>query len=317
MTRTSRASWVVVAALAVGCASGVTPIRTHFNKGVYHHSHGDYEDAISEYHLALEEAPGDLRARFNLATSQEALADRLERGGAEGEAGELRRRAVEHYRWILAEHPEHLRASVNLAAWEIRSGDRAGGTARLERAAAEHPRSPLPRTALAAHALRAGDGDPLAVRRAVSLLEEALEIDPARTATNMLLGRARQALAALEPASAAEHLEKARGAYQRVLEKDPHDLATLVALGRLELALGEPGRAELWLRRALYVDPSHLEAHLLMADALEARGELEGATLHLWRARELEDPRARHLGPDAYRERLLDLYDRLTAREKP
>ena len=59
----------LLAALAMaGCFHrGVTPIKTHFNKGVYHYAKGDYRAAIGEYRMALEEDPGDDRARFNLA----------------------------------------------------------------------------------------------------------------------------------------------------------------------------------------------------------------------------------------------------------
>ena len=38
---------------------GVTPIRSHFNKGVYHYSKGHHDAAVSEYRLALEEDAGD------------------------------------------------------------------------------------------------------------------------------------------------------------------------------------------------------------------------------------------------------------------
>lgn len=59
----------------------VTPIRTHFNKGVYEYSAGDYDAAISEFRLAIEEDPGDRRARFNLAEALEAKAVRQGRRG--------------------------------------------------------------------------------------------------------------------------------------------------------------------------------------------------------------------------------------------
>jgi len=300
---------------ALGCFNkGVTPIRTHFNKGVYHHSTGDYRLAISEYRLALEEDPSDFRARFNLASSQEALADELEAAGMEEEAREHREIAEEHYRRILDAHPENLRAAVNLAAREIESGREDAGRERLERSIAEHPRSPLPKIALAAHALRRSGDDPGEVRRSIGLLEEAHELDPARVETNMLLGRAYSILTRLEP-EAGEHLGNARSAYARALEKDPHDLATLLAAARLELGAGDAARAELFLRRALYVAPHHLEAHLLMADAQEAVDDLQEATLHLWKARELEDPENPRLAPEDYENRLLELYRRLEARE--
>lgn len=303
--------------LLVACAGGgMTPIRSHFNKGAYLYSHGDFEAAISEYQLALEEEPADHRARFNLAASREALADRLERGGRAEAAEALRQQAEDLYRELLAARPDDLRAAVNLAAREIAKGDRGAGEERLRRAVEQHPRAALPRTALAAHALRQAGEDPAALQQAVELLEAALAIDPANADANMLLGNACGLLARHEP-NGGTFLKRARQAYHKVLEGDSYDFATLLALARLELAAGDAAAAEPWLRRALYVDPNHLEGHLEMSRALESLGDLESATLHLWRARELEDPLAPRLAPGEYAERLLELYRRLAEREQP
>lgn len=305
----------LVLAIAACGHRGVTPIRTHFNKGVYHYAQGDYDDAISEYRLALEEQPGDYRARFNLAVALEAKATRLERAGTGAEAEELRREAEEHYRALLSERPHDLRASVNLAARELERGDVAAAEARLRAAMERYPRSALPRVALAAHRLQQTAGDPAA---AVELLEQALRLDPANVDANMLLGHAYEALAR---AGQRDHpdpdlLGRARKAYRRALEHAPSDLVTLMALARLERLAGEPEQAGQWLRRALYVQPDLLEAHLLLAEILDAQDDLEGATFHLWRSRQLEDERWPRLAPEEYTRRLLDLYRRLAERER-
>ena len=127
--RWSFAGILCLAALfATACGHrGVTPIRSHFNQGVYHYSKGAYDAAISEYRLALEEDAGDWRARFNLAEALEARATRLELGGEPEEAEALRREAEEHYVRILADDPGNLRASVNLAARERQRGDAGAG----------------------------------------------------------------------------------------------------------------------------------------------------------------------------------------------
>ncbi len=299
-----------------GCFKrGVTPIRAHFNQGVYHYSHGDYQMAIGEYRLALEEDAGDHRARFNLAEALESQATRLEREGQAEPAETLRREAEEHYRTLLAADPDHLRANVNLAARELDRGDQAASEARLRATTLRHPRSTLPRVALAAHRLR--QGDPANLRDAAALLEEAVARDRTHPDANVLLGHAYAALSRDAAAPEGPDLvARARQAYDRALDRVPGDVGALMGLARLEHRAGQDDRAESLARRALYILPDLLEAHLMLAELLEARGELEEATAHLWRARQLEgDARKPHLAPEAYRQRLLDLYRRLARQE--
>ncbi|MEM7586123.1 MAG: hypothetical protein AAF560_22220, partial [Acidobacteriota bacterium] len=305
---------VALLLLVSGCLHrGVTPIRTHFNKGVYHYSEGAIDDAISEYRLALEEEPADHRARFNLAEALEVRAQQLAAEGEAARAGGMVREAGEHYRRILTEAPGHLRATVNLAAHE-RATDPAAAEARLREAVATHPRSALPRVALAAHRLE--DGSPQALGEAVQLLEEALDRDAGHVDARVLLGHAlsRRAEAA-DGATRNELLGRARTAYRRALKGSSEDIGALLALARLERQAGQPEAALPWLRRALYVRSDLIEAHVSLAEILADRGELEQATVHLWQARQLEDAHQPHLEPGAYRERLLELYRRLTEQE--
>ena len=310
-------AWLGVAALLVSACvqRGVTPIRTHFNQGVYHYAQGDYESAIGEYRLAVEEDAGDHRARFNLAEALEARATRIERDGDGERAESLRREAEEHYRALLAADPDHLRANINLAARELQLGDEAAAEARLRTTLERHPRSVQPRVALAAHRFRARD--PASIREAVTLLEGAVDLDRSHPDANVLLGHA---LAALERGDDSENAPdlagRARQAYERTLERVPGDVGALIGLARLERRTGNADRAEALARRALYILPDLLTGHLMLADLLEARGELEEATVHLWRARQLEATAwENQLSPDDYRRRLLDLYRRLVEQE--
>ncbi len=308
---------IAVLLATAGCLKrGVTPIRTHFNQGVYHYSHGDYRAAISEYRLAVEEDAGDHRARFNLAEALESRATRVERDERDGDAAgaeALRREAEEHYQGLLAADPHHLRASVNLAARELDRGDNAAAEARLRAAIERHPRSALPRVALAAHRLRQGE-EPT-IREAVALLEEAVARDRAHPDANVLLGHACAALDRLGTASDPDLVARARAAYERALDHVPGDVGALMGLARLERRAGQLDRAESLARRALYILPDLLAAHLMLADLLDARGELEEATTHLWRARQLETFDRPRLTPEDYRRRLLDLYRRLAEQE--
>ena len=304
---------VSLALLTTACFKrGVTPIRTQFNQGVYHYSTGDYQAAISAYRLAVEEHAGDHRARFNLAEALEAQATQLELDDQPDEAEALRREAEEHYRELLAGDPGHLRANVNLAAREIGTGDPSGGEARLRSAIERHPRSALPRVALAAHRLAADE--PVSIREAITLLEAAVDRDQRNVDANVLLGHA---YAALERhgASEADLVANARDAYDLALSQEPADVGALLGLARLERRAGSPDRAQSYARRALYVLPDLLEAHLMLAEMLDETGKLEEATAHYWRSRQLENTAHPRLTPDEYRRRLLDLYRRLGEQE--
>ncbi len=318
-----RAGLVLIALLVLsGCFHrGVTPIQTHFNQGVYHYSRGDYPKAIGSYRMAVEEDPADWRARFNLAEALESAAQRRERAGEPDAAEELRQEAEEHYLRLLAEEPGHLRATVNLAAREYQRGDRAAAEARLRNAITRHPRSALPRVALAAHRLRQArrvprEDRPLLLREALATLEEAYRREPSNVDANMLLGHACAALARhSSEAESGPLLDRARDAYQRAVEQNEMDVASLLALARLESQAQRLRQAESWLRRALYVNPDLLMANLMMARVLTDLGDLEGATTHLWRSRELEDRQWPRLSEAEYQRRLLDLYQRLIEQE--
>jgi tetratricopeptide (TPR) repeat protein len=189
----------------------------------------------------------------------------------------------------------------------------------------KHPREALPRVALAAHLL--GDAREDEARRfprlleARVLLEEAVELNPASTEANMLLGDVLVELADALPAGEEDEeneenrLELAREAYGRALKRDPSDLATLLSLARLEIGEVNHSAAGVWLERAVNIEPEHFDAHWLLAGVREAQGNLEEATVHLWRARELDLARPPRVTAPEYRRRLIELYRRLAVRE--
>lgn len=266
---------VLALLLAVGCTSqpGITPIRTPFNKGVYHHSRGDLDLAITEYRQALAEDPDDHRARFNLAAAlDERGRQQLAAGDVEASARSLQA-AEQQYRQVLARQPDELRANVNLAALEYERGDVGAAIARLERTIARQPDLALPRTALALRLLEHGD-----LPGAERQLTAALRSDPDDLGANLLHG---------DLLAQRGDVDGARLAYLRALRRAPDDPGTLVALGRLELRGGRQAEALSRLEQVVLQHPTHREAHLLLADLHEQRGELEDAVFHLWRARDL------------------------------
>lgn len=282
-------------ACTFGGGPGITPIRTAFNRGVYHQSRGDLDAALAEYRLALEEDARDHRARFNLAVTLESMADAADAATATG----YRRQAEREYGTILELQPGDLRASVNLAALEWGRGDRESADARLRAAALRYPDVALPWTALAAHHSREGDLD-----GAAAAIAESLARDPSSVWANVLRGEilARQG-----------DLEGARSAIHRALARDDEDLGALMALARLELRSGDAAAAIAALRRLSYVDPDSWRTHMLLYRALLEVRELEGAIVHLWAARDLDHQRPPSEDPPDYlglqRELLTELLD--------
>lgn len=264
--------------VVAGClgGGGITPIRTAFDRGVYLQANGDLEAAIGEYREALEERPRDWRARFNLATAYEAMAAQRAAAGDERAAAELRERAEQAYRVVLAQRPTNVRALVNLAGLEAETGREEAARRRLEAAVEAAPDLALPYTALAAHLLRGGD-----VAGARRRLLQALEVDPTHPGALVLLGDLERERG---------RFDAARRAYRRALARTADEPGVLLALGELEMESGRAFEAGNWLQRVLHLDPEHFHAHVLLARLAEARGDLEEATRHVWRARRVRPP---------------------------
>jgi tetratricopeptide (TPR) repeat protein len=285
--RSERAAIVLVAcAMLAACfgGGGITPIETSFNKGVYQLSKDNYAEAEREFRDALAENPEDYRARFNLALTLELRAGQAERQGQADEARAMRDRAEEQYRLILEKRPDDLRAGVNLAAMEYERGQRDEATGRLRRLAEIHPQSPLPRTALAAHLVREAPVADVAGRQsrleeARELLTEALRHDEVSLEANMLLGNVLADLGMPDDA---------RAAYDRALARDPSDVATLAARGRLEYDAGNPEQASVWYYRVLNVLPDHYEAHYFLWKIHRSENALVAALRHLQDAERLD-----------------------------
>lgn len=263
-------SWVRLALLGLlafgqqSCfgGGGITPVRTAFNRGVYHHAAGELDAAIDEYRQALVDDAADHRARFNLALAHE------ERGAA----GD-RDIARAEYEAILRDRPDDLRAGVNLAALLHDQGS-PDGVARLEAMIDAHPDAVLPRVSYATHLLRSGDA-----AAAVALLEPLSHVAPADGQLHLLLGDARRR---------AGDAAGARTAYEVAVRRDTGRPAALLALAELDQEAGDPAAAWDRLTRLLVLDPDHGPAHALRARLAEAAGDLEAAVFHLWRARDLD-----------------------------
>ncbi len=284
------------ATVMLSSCGSYTPIRTHFNKGAHFYSQENYEGAIREYRLALEEDPLDHRARFNLAVSLEAME---ETAAARAE-----------YEAILAQNPDDLRANINLAVIEIEANETESGHARLARMIALHPTLPAPRIALATQHFREGRE-----AEAEALARQGLALDSTDVEANHLLAEIlvrRATDAPVSDGAAAALLDEAREKLRLVLKYEPDDLAALLTLGRLERRAGNVEASRGFYRRVLLQKRTSLEAHLALAAIAEESGEHDLAVHHLWQARAL-DPKHPELANVS--ERLVHLYEILRREE--
>jgi tetratricopeptide (TPR) repeat protein len=280
--------------VAAGCAT-YTPIRTHFNKGVRFYQEKNYPGAAREYRLAIEEDPMDHRAHFNLAVTLEEMG-RTDLARAE-------------YEWILGIRPDDLRASVNLAALEIEAGEREAGYARLESMVARYGTLAMPRVALATHYVRDGRLD-----EAETLAREAVARDESDVEGNFLLGEILARKAAGLPDGSREReaaVGAARTALETALRNAPNDVATLLALGRLERLAGKADLSRNYYRRVILLRRRSEEGHRALADLNEEAGDYEAAVAHLWELRALGDA-----GDPEVSQRLLRLYGELLRQEE-
>lgn len=290
-TRPRSGAWLLVAVAAAGCfgGPGVTPIRTPFNRGVWHHENGDPDAAIAQYRLALAEDQHDVRARFNLAVALEECSHRRQPADPA-----LAAEAEQQYARVLVDDPDNLRALVNLAAIERDRGDVEAARRRLLQARASAPAVALPCTALAV--LQQSTGDVVA---AEASLHEAIAREPLDFAANLQLGRL---------LAAAGRRDEARAAFAAARRREPDSVDALLALAELEAAADRSGEALALVEQALLQDDRCFAAHRLAAELCERRGRLEQAVFHAWQARDLDPelpPRFDH------RAQLRRLYERL------
>jgi uncharacterized protein HemY len=161
---------------------------------------------------------------------------------------------------------------------------------------------------LATHYLREGR-----IEEAEVLVRDALKIDDSDVEGNFLLGEILVRKAAGFDAGSPERaalVAEARKAFETSLANAPDDVASLLALGRLERAEGRPGLARSYYRRVVLQKRQSAEAHEALADLHEDSGELEHAVNNLLNLRMLAPERDAEISA-----RLQRLYATLYHRE--
>ncbi len=118
-------------------------------------------------------------------------------------------------------------------------------------------------------------------------LQKAASVQPDDTVVREALGRALQALGRTDEAqshfdyvASATKQQDETGRLIRQVLSEPQNVDLRFEIGVRLLQAGDFDDGAKWLRTVLEIDPSHVGAHLTLADLLEQRGDFRGAAQH-------------------------------------
>ncbi|MAE67369.1 MAG: hypothetical protein CMJ18_24175 [Phycisphaeraceae bacterium] len=224
----------------------------------------DLEQAIRCFTLALEMAPENVDAQYNLGRSYQAL-NRLE------DAEAAYRRAIEI-------KPDHARAHNNLGTVLILGGDAASGEEAVRRAMQIDPRYGAPHNNLGNLLREQGHLD-----KAMEHFRRALDLDGPSAEVYYNLGLS---------LAMSGRLQEAVEQYRRGLRLRPDSIRTLNNLGVTLMMLDQPTVAQSYFMQALQYGESP-QVHTNLGDVLAIQGRREDAIRHYRRALELDPGFAR------------------------
>jgi tetratricopeptide (TPR) repeat protein len=267
--------------------------------GAIHRARGEHEQALACFRRCLEIAPGDARALYLLARTQEAL-------GRLDEAEATYRRAVSRRPGFMAAHNHYgaflyrrnrygeavaqFRKVVELAPSYLRGLNNLGGICfyleRWPEAEAAFRRSLAIRPTPAAY-LNLGTLYFYERRyvEAAHMYEESLELAPG---SYLACGQAAECYywSRTDPRRADGRYHRASALAESVLALAPGDLDAASSLVGYHLKRGRPDSARAWLRRVLDRRPLEPEVQFRLAAAYEQLGERDEAMA--WLERTLE-----------------------------
>ena len=110
-------------------------------------------------------------------------------------------------------------------------------------------------------------------------LRDALRESPENVSLLLLFGRA--CLDELR-------LDKARNAFERVLEIDPDHQDAQLGIAKVHFMEGDPSGAAVRIERVLQADPADISAHLLLSRVLLSEGDRTRAVEHFDKAAQLD-----------------------------
>ncbi len=158
--------------------------------------------------------------------------------------------ARQRFESLLKADPKHLNAMLALADLALRSKDEKSFVSWLEKAAATHPQALQPRIALARYQLAKGDR-----AQALATAREAVNAQPDNPVALELLGTAQLA---------SGDTTNAIGSFRKLAERQPGQIGPLVKLASTQVAAKDLDGARKTLADALRIQPTHVDAQLLL-----------------------------------------------------
>ena len=209
---------------------------------------GEFESARKRYEAIVEQSGFNVEALLNLAAID------ISQGQIDV--------AVDRYKSVLAVEPNNAKALTTLAELAAGAGRRAEGIAYLETARQSNPRSLKSRILLTQIYISQGRYE-----EALAVAGEANEIAQGAPGTLLLLGRAQRN--AGDPYGSIDSLKKSIALNPSV--DAYYELAQTTALQ------GNVAETEVWLRRALELDPNDLPSRTALTALIISSGQYDEA----------------------------------------
>jgi len=201
--------------------------------------------------------------------------------------GDLRT-AESEFAAVLKQSPTFFPAAVGWGYVLVAGGKPKDALVRFEQAVRQAPRYAPALAGRAEALLAAGQRE-----QALAGFEAALAVDGSlgdvrRRVDVLTFDRVRERVAFAKRAADAGRLEEARQAYGEAISASPESAFLYRDLGIVELRMSALDAAIGHLRKSVLLDPSDMRAYVALVDALEKRGDVDGAIQALERAYALE-----------------------------
>ncbi|PYY05166.1 MAG: hypothetical protein DMG69_27665 [Acidobacteria bacterium] len=238
-------------------------VAAHANLGVVLVSLGRYDEAITEYHVALTEAPGSAPLVLDLALAYYKKGDFAA--------------AASHFAALHKENPADLRVGTLLGKCEIQLGLIGQALAVLEPLEKSNGDNLDLEWALGTAMLRSGENLE-GVKRIQKVADQAQNADAYQLAANVYLGLT--------------FFDNARRDAEAVLRLNPKSPKAHIVLGMIDDFAGNANSAAKEYEKALEIDPNDMQARIRLASALYSQRRLDAARQ--------EATRVLNAVPDAY-----------------
>jgi tetratricopeptide (TPR) repeat protein len=223
-------------------------VAAHANLAVLLSSLGRYDEAITQYQIALTEAPGSPPLRLNLALAY------YKKGDFAGAAAQL---AALH-----AEKPSDVRVATLLGKCEVEMGLVGLALALLEPLEKDNADNLDLEWALGTALIRTGDSLE-GLKRVQKVADQGQNADAYQLAANLYLGLT--------------FFDIAKRDAEAVVRLNPKSPKAYVVLGMIADNAGDAKGAQEQYEKALQLDPNDLQARLQLANALYVQRKLDDA----------------------------------------